>query len=163
MTKAEGWRRALIVAAVVVLLDQATKAWIVATRDLGERTNVFLGIDLNYVQNRGVAFGGFSGQNGVIVLVCVALAGLLVFFLMKADKPWVWLPVGAIAGGAIGNLADRARAGAVVDFIDPILWPAFNIADICIVVGVLALVYLMEGKREPESAEGGAQSAGGGP
>ena len=70
--------------------------------------------------------------------------------------------MGAIAGGAIGNLADRARAGAVVDFIDPIAWPAFNIADICIVVGVLGLVYLMEGKQEPEKPESRVQSAEGG-
>jgi signal peptidase II len=153
MTKLDGWRRAAIVAGIVVLVDQATKAWIVATRELGERTNVFLGIDLNYVQNRGVAFGGLSGQDGVIVLVSIALSGLLIFFLLNADKRLVWLPVGVIAGGAIGNLADRARAGAVVDFIDPIAWPAFNIADICIVVGVLGLVYLMEGKRPPDDDE----------
>jgi signal peptidase II len=60
----------------------------------------------------------------------------------------LWLPVGAVIGGAIGNLADRARAGAVVDFIDPIAWPAFNLADMAIVIGILGLVYIVEGGSE---------------
>ena len=58
--------------------------------------------------------------------------------------PWLWLPVGMLLGGALGNLADRAREGAVIDFIDPVAWPAFNVADACIVIGVLALLYVVE-------------------
>jgi signal peptidase II len=56
-----------------------------------------------------------------------------------------------LLGGALGNLADRARAGAVIDFIDPVAWPAFNVADSCIVVGVVVLLLLVEG-RQPRSA-----------
>ena len=58
--------------------------------------------------------------------------------------PLLWLPVGMLVGGAAGNLVDRAREGAVVDFIDPVGWPAFNVADSCIVVGVLVLLYVVE-------------------
>ena len=61
--------------------------------------------------------------------------------------PLLWLPVGLILGGALGNLADRAREGAVIDFIDPIAWPAFNLADAAIVVGVLGLLYVVEAQR----------------
>jgi signal peptidase II len=58
--------------------------------------------------------------------------------------PLLWLPVGMLVGGAAGNLIDRAREGAVVDFIDPVRWPAFNLADSCIVVGVLLLLWVAE-------------------
>jgi signal peptidase II len=61
--------------------------------------------------------------------------------------PWLWLPVGMLLGGALGNLADRARQGAVIDFIDPVAWPAFNVADACIVIGVVALLYVVEGRQ----------------
>ena len=61
--------------------------------------------------------------------------------------PFLWLPVGLILGGALGNLADRARDGAVIDFIDPIAWPAFNFADAAIVAGVLGLLYVVETQR----------------
>jgi signal peptidase II len=55
--------------------------------------------------------------------------------------------VGLLVGGALGNLADRARLGAVIDFIDPVAWPAFNVADSCIVIGVVALLYVVEGRE----------------
>ena len=149
MTRAEGWRRALVVAGLVVLLDQATKALIVANRALGQSESIFIGIDLNYVRNSGVAFGALS-EGGALVwaLTAVAIGGLIVYFALRADRRWLWLPVGAIIGGALGNLADRARDGAVIDFIDPVAWPAFNFADIAIVVGILGFVWVAEGGRE---------------
>jgi signal peptidase II len=147
MTKLDGWRRALVVAGAVVLLDQVTKAMIVASRELGQSESVFIGIDLNYVRNSGVAFGAFSGGGALVwVLVAVALGGLVTYFALRADNRWLWLPVGAIAGGALGNLADRARDGSVVDFIDPVAWPAFNVADIAVVLGILGFVWVAEGK-----------------
>ena len=73
---------------------------------------------------------------------------LLAYFAVNATKPLLWLPVGLLLGGALGNLADRAREGAVIDFIDPVFWPAFNVADAMIVVGVVALLYVVEGRRE---------------
>jgi signal peptidase II len=145
MTRVDGWRRALLVAGGVVALDQATKAWIVASRALGEKSSVFFGIDLNYVRNKGVAFGAFGGGGAPVwLLTAVAVAALIGYFALRADRAWLWLPVGAIAGGALGNLADRARDGAVVDFIDPIAWPAFNVADVAIVVGIFGFVLVLE-------------------
>ena len=155
MTRVEGWRLALVVAGVIVLFDQITKAAIVATRALGESESIFIGIDLNYVRNSGVAFGALSDGGALVwVLTAVALAGLVVYFALRADRPWLWLPVGAIAGGALGNLADRAREGAVIDFIDPVLWPAFNIADIAIVVGILGFAWVAEGDGSRKAGDG---------
>ena len=74
--------------------------------------------------------------------------------------PLLWLPVGLLLGGALGNLADRAREGAVIDFIDPVAWPAFNVADACIVVGVLVLLWVVEGGRDGPGRAGAAEDAG---
>ena len=142
------WLRALATAAGVVAVDQATKAIAVASLDRGEKVNVFLGIDLTHVRNKGVAFGALSGGGTlVVVLITVALVLLLVYFAANTNRPLLWLPVGLVMGGALGNLVDRAREGAVIDFIDPVFWPAFNLADTSIVVGVLALLYVIEDRR----------------
>ena len=99
-----------------------------------------------------MAFGFLEGKGGVVgALIAVALLALVVWFALNAAREWLWLPVGLLLGGAIGNLIDRAREGAVIDFIDPIAWPAFNVADTCIVVGVLALLYVMEGPARREA------------
>ena len=88
----------------------------------------------------------------VAVLIGVALVLVLGYFAINATRPLLWLPVGLLVGGALGNLADRAREGAVIDFIDPIAWPAFNLADVSIVVGVAVLLYLVEGSRDEDRA-----------
>jgi signal peptidase II len=140
--------RALATVGVVVVLDQLTKAWVVSSIHRGEKINVFLGIDLTNVKNEGIAFGAFAGS-GVVVIgaVAVALVALIVFFVTHLDTPGLWLPVGMVLGGAVGNLADRARMHGVTDFIDPILWPAFNLADMSIVIGVLGVLYVTEARR----------------
>jgi signal peptidase II len=144
-TAATGWLRALAAVAGVVALDQGTKAIAAASLERGEKVNVFIGIDLTHVRNRGVAFGALSGGGtAVVVLIAAALVVLLVYFAANAAMPLLWLPVGLVIGGALGNLADRAREGAVIDFIDPVFWPAFNLADASIVVGVLALLYVVD-------------------
>ena len=108
MTRLDGWRRALIVAGAIVLFDQITKALIVAHRMLGQKESVFIGIDLNYVRNSGVAFGAFAEGGALVwVLTGLAIAGLIGYFTLRANRAWLWLPVGAIAGGALGNLADQ--------------------------------------------------------
>src|SRR3954447_24814937 len=151
-----GLARAVAAAAVVVALDQATKQAAVSSLDRGERVNVFFGLDFTNTRNTGVAFGALEG-GGLIVAVLIGLALVLVigYFALHAARPWLWLPVGLLVGGALGNLADRAREGAVIDFIDPIAWPAFNLADASIVIGVLALLYLLEGGRDAGRAAGG--------
>jgi signal peptidase II len=138
---------ALATAGVVVTIDQATKQLVTTRIDRGETVNVFLGLDLTNARNTGVAFGALEGGGLVVaILIGVSLALLLGYFALNREKPWLWLPVGLLLGGALGNLADRARIGAVIDFIDPVAWPAFNVADSCIVIGVLALLYVVEGR-----------------
>ena len=145
---ARGAARALATAGVVVALDQATKQIVVSSLARGESTNVFVGLDITNTRNTGVAFGAFRGGGAVVaVLIALALALLLGYFALNAATPLLWLPVGMLVGGALGNLADRAREGAVIDFIDPVAWPAFNVADASIVIGVLALLWVVEGAR----------------
>ncbi len=137
---------AIATAGIVVAIDQATKQLAVANIDRGEQVNVFFGLDFTNTRNSGVAFGAFEGGGVVVaILIGVSLALLLGYFALHRDMPLLWLPVGLLLGGALGNLADRARDGAVIDFIDPVAWPAFNVADTCIVVGVFLLLWTVEG------------------
>jgi len=138
--------RAALVAAAVVAADQATKAIVRASIRRGETVDVLPGLDLVNTRNRGIAFGLLSQGGALLAVVAgVALLALLVFFLRHRERRLAWLPTGLLAGGAAGNLIDRAREGSVTDFIDPIAWPAFNLADTAITLGVLALVYVLEG------------------
>jgi signal peptidase II len=141
-------------AGLVVAVDQATKQLADANIERGGEVNVFFGLDFTNTRNTGVAFGALEGGGLVVgILIGVSLALLLAYFAFNRDVPWLWLPVGMLLGGALGNLADRAREGAVIDFIDPVAWPAFNVADTCIVLGVLGLLWVVEGrpKRARES------------
>jgi signal peptidase II len=145
MTRTQGWARALATVGVVVLVDQATKQLAATRLDRGESIDVFFGIDLTNTRNQGVAFGALGDAGGVIaILIGAALVLLLTYFALNAARAWLWLPVGLLLGGALGNLADRARGGGVIDFIDPILWPVFNLADVAIVIGVFALLYVID-------------------
>ena len=142
-----GWLAVLATAGVVVVLDQATKAAAIASVERGDAERIFFGIELVNVRNTGVAFGALSGSGWVVaVAVTLALVALLVYFALNSATPWLWLPVACVLGGALGNLADRARIDAVIDFIDPSFWPAFNFADVAIVLGVLGVLYVAEGK-----------------
>ncbi len=135
---------------MVVALDQGSKALVKSSLSRGESVNVFFGLDLTNTRNTGVAFGALEGSGTIVgVLIGLALILLVGYFAMNAARRWLWLPVGMLLGGALGNLLDRAREGAVVDFIDPIAWPAFNLADSAIVIGVLGLLYVVESKPTP--------------
>jgi signal peptidase II len=136
---------ALVTASVVVALDQLTKSLVKDEIVPGDHVDVIPGLQLSNVRNTGVAFGAMEGAGlAVAVLIGLSLALLLAYFYVNRELPLLWLPVGMLVGGAAGNLIDRAREGAVVDFIDPVGWPAFNVADSCIVVGVLVLLYVAE-------------------
>ncbi len=158
-----GLGRAAIVALVAVGLDQVTKAIVRAEIEPGETINLFAGIDLVRVSNEGIAFGMLDDAGTlVLVVAAVAFAVLLGLFLVGAERPGLWLPIGLLAGGAIGNLIDRIHEGAVTDFIDPPRWPAFNVADIEITAGVVILVAIFLFGNEEEAAEPpAAQSADG--
>lgn len=138
---------AIATAGLVVAVDQVTKQLAIASVERGDQVKVFFGLDIANTRNTGVAFGAFDGGGLVVaILIGVSLTLLVGYFALHRDMPWLWLPVGLLLGGALGNLADRARDGAVIDFIDPVGWPAFNVADACIVVGVFALLWLVEGR-----------------
>jgi signal peptidase II len=145
--KVDGPAAALATAGVVVAIDQATKQ-LAATRIAPyDKVDVIPGLQFTNTRNTGVAFGAF--ENGgliVAILIGISLAALIVYFVANRERAWLWLPVGMLLGGALGNLADRAREGAVIDWIDPVAWPAFNIADSCIVIGVAVLLLLVEGR-----------------
>jgi signal peptidase II len=152
-SRARAFGLAALVLVAVAGLDQATKALAVATLVPGESTNVFFALDLSLSRNTGIAFGALAGAGDttIVALVAVAVAALLAYFVARATRPLLWLPVGMVLGGAAGNLIDRARIGAVLDFIDPTFWPAFNLADAAIVLGVLGVLYEAEG-APPERA-----------
>jgi signal peptidase II len=138
--------RAAALCAAVIAADQASKALVRTSIARGDREAVFPGINLVNVRNRGVAFGFLSDGGTILtIVVAVALVALLIFFFTHRSRPLAWLPTGMLLGGALGNLIDRLRDKAVTDFIDLPLWPAFNFADIAITVGVLALLYVLEG------------------
>jgi signal peptidase II len=147
---ARGWVRALTLGAFVVLVDQVTKAIAANSLAPGERIDLVLGFELADVRNRGIAFGLLSdGQTLVIVVTVLALVLVLGYFALAPARRGLWIGVGLLLGGAIGNLADRIRADEVTDFIDPPMWPAFNVADIAIVVGIVLIVLVHRPHAEP--------------
>lgn len=143
-------RLGLIAAAAVLAADQASKAWILYGLDLPSlgRVDLLPVLSLTMVWNQGVTFGLLRGAGpaGPIVLTAVALAvvAALALWLRRAETRLTAAAIGAIAGGAVGNVADRLRFGAVVDFIHAHVggwsWYVFNVADAAIVCGVAVLV-----------------------
>ncbi len=140
-----------IVAGLVVLAaDQGSKAWVLDVLDLPRLGSVALLPVLNFtfVRNTGITFGlaTDSGPWGSVVLTAIALAivAALGVWLARAERPLVAVALGAIAGGAIGNVVDRLRFGGVTDFIHAHAfgwsWYVFNVADAAIVCGVGALL-----------------------
>jgi signal peptidase II len=139
------WGRAGLVLAGVLLVDQITKRLVQSNITEGDRNNVFFGVDLVHVRNHGVAFGAFAGGGTIVaVIIGVARGALVVWFMRHSARPLAWLPTGLLLGGAVGNIFDRIRDGAVTDFVKFPAWPAFNIADVAITFGVLSLLYVLE-------------------
>jgi signal peptidase II len=137
--------RAAAVALVTLAADQAVKAIVRGSIAPTEEVDVLPGIHLVHTRNTGVAFSMLSGGGVLPTLIGIAAVGaLLAFFFTHLGRPLVWLPTGLLLGGAAGNLIDRVRLGSVTDFVKLPHWPAFNLADACITVGVLTLVYVLE-------------------
>ena len=140
--------RTALVAAAVIFFDQVSKALVRADIDRFDEVQLILGIKLIHTRNTGVAFSMLSGGGPIVVIVAlVALSALLIFFFTHLSRPLVWLPTGLLLGGAAGNLIDRVRVGAVTDFIKLPHWPAFNVADICVTLGVISLLWVLEKTR----------------
>jgi signal peptidase II len=149
-------RAALVaVAASVAATDQLTKLLLFSTigrSRLEPRIEVVDGwLALEYTENRGAAFGLLSGLASILTVVSIAiLVSLLLHYLRQVRPPlWQTVAVGAIVGGAFGNLLDRFRLGYVIDFVSIGPWPNFNIADSAITIGVLVLIW---GSTRPPAA-----------
>jgi signal peptidase II len=139
------WLRAGAVTALVIALDQATKAIVRSSVALGDSDGVLPGVQIVHVRNEGVAFNQLGGGGTIVsIVVGAALLALVAYFVTHLHKPLVWLPTGMLLGGALGNIIDRIRDGAVTDFIKLPAWPAFNVADMSITFGVLVLLYVVE-------------------
>ena len=139
----------MLVLLVVVGLDQLTKHTIAASIRAGETRKFLPAINFVHVRNTGVAFGVLSGGGAlVLVFTLIALAVLIGYFARRPERPWLWVPTGMLVGGALGNLIDRIVSGSVIDFIKLPDWPAFNVADMSITFGVLALLWVLEGPRD---------------
>ncbi len=155
----------LLTALVVFVADQASKWWILHGLDLPELRQVVLlpVLNLTMVWNRGVTFGllnGFGSWGHIaLALIALAVVAALCFWLWRAESVLVAVAIGAIAGGAVGNVVDRLRYGAVVDFIHAhvqtpwgdVSWYVFNVADAAIVCGVAALILDSLGTRKHAS------------
>lgn len=145
--------RALALAALVVVIDQATKAALTSLISRGHTVELLPFLSLANVRNRGVAFGLFGGASPVLIgLTIVALIGVLVYLAAGATGPRVWASAGLLLGGALGNLIDRVRIDSVVDFIKLPAWPTFNLADAAIVAGVFCLVLLPDGRKRSRAS-----------
>jgi signal peptidase II len=154
--------RLVIIAGLVVLADQIAKALIIKNLPLHKSMPVIPGIfDFTHILNPGGAFGLMANMSvavrTVVFLFISSLAvGLILYFYIKTPREYVFLGSGfaLIFGGAIGNLIDRVRFGVVVDFLDFYLgkhhWPAFNIADSAITVGIIIFIYHLLLKKMPE-------------
>jgi signal peptidase II len=143
--------RAAVLAAVIVGVDQLTKHLVRTSIAIGEQRRFFLGIQLVHVRNTGVAFSLFAGGGAIVLAITfTALALLIGYLVRRPDRPWLWVPTGLLLGGAVGNLIDRLVHGAVTDFIKLPLWPAFNVADMAITFGVIALLWVLEGPHRRE-------------
>jgi signal peptidase II len=132
------WVALVVIAGTAILADQLTKAIVVAQLPLGDTAVTIGPFSIHHVQNSGIAFGLFADStSAVIALTAVAVGAMLVFFARTAQRhPLVPIALGLVIGGSIANLLDRVRLGHVTDFLDFAYWPAFNLADTFIVVGV---------------------------
>jgi signal peptidase II len=147
------WGRTTLVVALVLVADQVTKKLARDGVRPGEEDPILPALKLVNVRNEGVAFGiDAGGKTLVIALIALALLALVLYFARHTARPLIWLPTGLLIGGALGNIVDRVRDGAVTDFLKLPAWPAFNVADVAITAGVILLVLVLE-RREEETAD----------
>ena len=154
--------RLIVIAGIIILLDQVTKLIVLDTMPLFHNISVISGFfNLTHIHNPGGAFGFLSTQTSniqrLLFLFASSLAiGFIFYFYKKTPREQTWLSTGfaLVLGGAIGNLIDRIRLGKVVDFLDFYIgnwhWPAFNLADSAVSIGMLIFLFHIFFKRFPE-------------
>jgi len=143
----------VVVAAIVITVDQLTKTWAahtLATRDI----DLFWTLRFQLARNRGPAFSLGFGSGGVIAILAIVIVIVFLVIGRSVDTKLGVLSLGLVLGGAIGNLVDRAfregsgfLGGAVIDFIDPQWWPIFNVADMAVTIGGVLLVFTASSDR----------------
>jgi signal peptidase II len=146
------WAGLGAIAVAAFAADQLTKEIVTSQLSLGDEVDVFGPFTIHHVRNSGIAFGLFSSATPiVIVLTAAAIAWMLWFFWRSGSRhPVLPTALGLVIGGSLANLFDRVRLGHVTDFLDLRYWPAFNLADTFIVVGVAILfLALLLTERRP--------------
>jgi len=152
-----------LLAGTIIVVDQATKLAVMESMRLHESIPIVQDFfSLTYIRNPGAAFGLLAGSSnafrmvffGITSLVALALLGTILFRL--PEKDWLGqLSIAGILGGAVGNLIDRLRYGEVIDFLDVHVksyhWPAFNVADSAISVGVVFLIIHFAFEKKDEA------------
>jgi signal peptidase II len=144
------WLSLGLVVTAAVVADQVTKHVVARQLALNDEVSVVGPFSIHHVQNSGIAFGLFSGATAIVILLTAIAVGWMVVFFARSGARHPVLPValGLLIGGSVSNLADRVRLGHVTDFLDLRYWPAFNLADVCIVVGVVLLLgTMLSGER----------------
>ncbi|MGQ9811379.1 MAG: signal peptidase II [bacterium] len=151
----------LVIAGVVLAIDQLTKLAITHNLEFFERTPLFgNAVRFTYIRNTGAVFGLMKGAGTYFTFFSIVAAIVLfvVLFYARRSSTAVRISLGLVLGGAIGNLIDRFRYGAVVDFIDigireNLRWPCFNAADAAITIGVFVLIIFSLTSSRPRSVE----------
>jgi signal peptidase II len=157
------WLALIVVAAAAIVADQVTKQVVGRTLALGDSVDIIGPFSIHHVQNSGIAFGLFASRTALVIAVTAVAVGLMLWFFARSGRRHPVLPValGLVLGGSIANLIDRVRLGHVTDFLDLVAWPAFNLADTFIVVGVAILFgalvladrsHRMHGARDGDSS-----------
>jgi signal peptidase II len=146
------WAGLATVAIAAIVADQLTKHVVTRTLPLDDSVHVVGPLSIHHVQNSGIAFGLFSSATAVVTIVTgIAVIWMIVFFARSGSRhPVLPAALGLLIGGSMSNLVDRIRLHHVTDFIDVNWWPAFNLADSFIVVGVaILLAALIAADRKP--------------
>ena len=135
------WLALVAVAAAAIVADQLTKQVIARTLTVGDSVEIVGPFSIRHVENSGIAFGLFASRTTFVIAITAIAVGWMVWFFARSGRRHPVLPValGFVLGGSIANLIDRVRLGHVTDFLDLEAWPAFNLADTFIVVGVAVL------------------------
>ncbi len=144
------WRNAVLflIALLVIAADQLSKIWIRSNIPAGQSLFEAGFFRLTHIHNTGAAFGLFPGQSFLLSIVASVAIGLLLVYAFVLYRRFSLLDnvpervaIGLVLGGTVGNLIDRLRFGYVTDFIDFNIWPAFNIADSAVTVGVILFAF----------------------
>ena len=161
-------RLGLTLALGILIADQFSKLWVLqyfGADTTSDPTAIYSSVKVNEIfdfvltWNRGVSFGLFNQDSPynawIFSTLALTIVGILLFWLKKSESLWTKVPIGLIIGGALGNVIDRLRLGAVVDFlsfhIDRYYWPAFNIADSAISIGAVIMIaeaWLVKPKKD---------------